>query len=142
MILVESPTVNEPSIIELSLKVETPVTFKVLVLTLLVFPTPVKLEPSPWNWAAVIIPVVLTLPLVPMPEEGRLVKLEPSPENDVAVIAPPTITSPVTFKCVVLVIPVIERAYTCVDNLKLLLWYKSTDPPSLISICLFLYLLL
>ena len=56
-----------------------------------------------------------------MPEEGRLVKLEPSPENDVAVIAPPTITSPVTFKCVVLVIPVIERPYPTVDNLKLLL---------------------
>ena len=48
----------------------------------------------------------------------------------------PKVDTPVTFKCVVLVIPVIESPYPTVDNFKELLWYKSTDLPSLISICL------
>ena len=53
---------GEPLKSTLPPKVETPTTFKVLVLTLWVFPTPVKLEPSPLNDAAVTIPVA-TIPV-------------------------------------------------------------------------------
>ena len=52
------------------------------------------MEPSPLNDVAVITPVVLILPSVPIPALIP-VKLEPSPLNDVAVTIPVTLIPPV-----------------------------------------------
>ena len=53
---------------------------------------PVKFAPLPLNDVAVIIPVVLTLPLVPIPAPD---KPDPSPTNEVAVTIPVRLTLPV-----------------------------------------------
>ena len=50
---------------------------------------PVSAEPSPWNEVAVMIPEVLTLPVVPIPALIP-VSAEPSPLKDVAVRTPVT----------------------------------------------------
>ena len=54
------------------------------VMILSVDATPVRPDPSPTKLAAVMIPDVLTLPVVPIPVDGRFVKLAPLIEGNAA----------------------------------------------------------